>query len=33
METTCIEQVTKYWNPKNQVAIFDLVVLDSIKSF
>jgi glycosyltransferase involved in cell wall biosynthesis len=33
METTCIEQVTKYWNPKNQVAIFDQVVLDSIKSF
>jgi glycosyltransferase involved in cell wall biosynthesis len=33
METTCIEQVTKYWNPKNQAAIFDQVVLDSIKSF
>lgn len=32
METTCIEQVKKYWNPKNQADIFEEAVLDSIKN-
>ena len=33
METTCIEQVKKYWNPKNQADIFEEAVLDSIKNY
>jgi glycosyltransferase involved in cell wall biosynthesis len=32
METTCIEQVKKYWNPGNQAAVFEEAVLDSIKN-
>jgi hypothetical protein len=32
METYCIEQVNKYWNPENQAAIFDQAVLDSVRS-
>lgn len=33
METSCIEQVKKYWNPKNQADIFEKAILDSIKNF
>ena len=33
METSCIDQVKKYWNPKNQADIFEKAILDSIKNF
>jgi glycosyltransferase involved in cell wall biosynthesis len=32
METFCIEQVKKYWNPINQARIFDEALLDLIKN-
>jgi glycosyltransferase involved in cell wall biosynthesis len=32
METKCIEQVTRYWNPGKQAEIFNEAVLDSIKN-
>lgn len=32
METNCIKQVKKFWNPMKQAAVFDSAILDSIKA-